>query len=138
MEKEFVPYPLAIKMKVLGFNKPCFGGWSHPFENNKNGFLQLNQECEYDIKAPTYHQAFKWFRDEHNLFGKVYIINFGSDEYSFDIYDLYEEKEIYDNFIGSGASYCGTYEKHEEAELACIEKLLDIVEDKIKEDGKEI
>jgi len=24
-EKEFVPYPLALKMKALGFDEPCFG-----------------------------------------------------------------------------------------------------------------
>lgn len=24
MEKEFVPYELAVKLKALGFNEPCF------------------------------------------------------------------------------------------------------------------
>ena len=25
MEKEFVPYELALRMKALGFDEPCFG-----------------------------------------------------------------------------------------------------------------
>ena len=30
MEKEFVPYELALRMKELGFDEPCFG-----YYNNK-------------------------------------------------------------------------------------------------------
>jgi len=121
MEKEFVPYPLALIMKALGFDEPCFGGWSHPFENNKNGFLQLNQECEYDIEAPTYHQAFKWFRDEHKL------------DYSIIKNDLTKKYRISDillknKYIELEEDFEDReYKLYEQAELACLEKLLDIV-----------
>jgi hypothetical protein len=84
-----------------------------------------------EITSPLYQQTFRWFREKYNLFGKVYIVNFGADEYSFDIYDLYEEKYKYENFIGAGASYTGTFETYEEAELACLIKLIEIVKNKL-------
>ena len=27
MEKEFVPYVIALSLKELGFNEPCIKGW---------------------------------------------------------------------------------------------------------------
>ena len=29
MSQEFVPYELAVKLKELGFDKPCFGYCKH-------------------------------------------------------------------------------------------------------------
>lgn len=128
MEKEFVPYELALRMKELGFDEPCFGFWSKIhglFIATTSG--KLNEDAG-ECLAPTFSQCFRWFREKYNLFGKVYIVNFGADEYSFDVYDLYEEKYKYENFIGASASYTGTFETYEEAELACLEKLISIVE----------
>jgi hypothetical protein len=39
MEKEFVPYELAVKLKALGFDEPCFGFME----------LLLNTRCFYTI-----------------------------------------------------------------------------------------
>lgn len=51
----------------------------------------------------------------------------GAIEYCFQIRDLYSEKYVYDNFVGAGASYSGTFNTPEEAELACLRKLIEIV-----------
>jgi hypothetical protein len=119
MTSEFIPYDLALRLKALGFDEPCMASRDM---GNGNGLIQI----------PIYQQAFRWFREKYNLFGKVYIVNFGADEYSFDVYDLYEEKYKYENFIGASASYTGTFETYEEAELACLKKLIEIVESKQK------
>jgi hypothetical protein len=38
MEKEFVPYGLALRMKVIGFDEPCLGSYySYSEENFKEG-----------------------------------------------------------------------------------------------------
>jgi hypothetical protein len=127
MEKEFLPYDRSLKLKELGFNELCFGYYLA-------GNLLITNDDVYNstsipvIKAPLFQQAFRWFREKYNLFGEIYIANFGADEYSFDIYDLYEEKNQYDNFIGAGASYSGTFDTYEEVELACLDKLIEIVE----------
>jgi hypothetical protein len=133
MEKEFVPYTEALALKELGFVEPCVFLYYNYGSNYviaepliKNSNLSGNEE----ITAPIYSQAFRWFREKYNLFGKIYIVNFGADEYSFDVYDLYEEKTKYDNFIGAGISYAGTFDTYEEAELACLEKLIEIIKKK--------
>jgi hypothetical protein len=138
MEKEFVPYELALRMKQLGFNEPCFGYYfNHSEENFKEGKFdyrgELNieysiyKENTYYILAPTFSQAFRFFRENHNLHAEPYTVDMGAIEYCFQIRDLYSEKYIYDNFVGAGGSYHGTFDTPEEAELKCLEKLIDIV-----------
>jgi hypothetical protein len=109
MEKEFVPYELAVKLKELGFDEPCFG-----YYYNKQ--LSFGARTSYGevIEAPTFSQAFRWFRDKG--------------------YDVKVQKEsdgLYFGFYWTGAAWIivgnGTYE---EAELACLDKLIEIVENK--------
>ena len=135
MEKEFIPYPLALRLKALGFDEPCVIIYYNDGKNYViSETLMTNNELSThdEITSPLYQQTFRWFREKYNLFGKVYIVNFGADEYSFDVYDLYEEKYKYENFIGASASYTGTFETYEEAELECLKKLIEIVESKQK------
>ena len=132
MEKEFTPYKQALELKELGCDEPCFacyttdGELSYDFSDNQ-GERHYFQECS----APTFSQAFRWFRKNHNLSGEVYSENFGGCiEYSFHIRDLYTEEEIFDNFFGTGVSYSGTFKTYEETELACLKKLIEIVKTK--------
>lgn len=135
LQKEFLPYDLSLRLKALGFDEPCIyyvdknnNSYIYNFQTHPDEFIEW---CGVNvIPTPTFSQCFRWFREKYNLFGKFYIINFGADEYSFNIYDLYEEKYKYENFIGAGASYTGTFDTYEEAELACLEKLIEIVESK--------
>lgn len=130
MEKEFVPYKLAVKLKSLGFDEECFGFYNPTVTEkvimNNDSYGGYGLSYEHIVGAPTFSQAFRWFREEHDLFSKVYIVNFGADEYSFDVYDLFEEKKVYNNFSAGGASYCGTFDTYEEAELACLDKLIEL------------
>jgi hypothetical protein len=128
---EFIPYELALRMKQLGFDGPCFGVYFNPTQELFIG-KKVNEYTE-DVRtsAPLFQQAFRWFREKYNLLGNIYIVNFGSDEYCYNIYDLFEEKDIYDNFDGSSTSYMGTFENYEESEIACLEKLIEIVESSI-------
>jgi hypothetical protein len=41
MEKEFVPYELALRMKQLGFDEPCFGRYYY-----KKSYSMLNPNSE--------------------------------------------------------------------------------------------
>ena len=114
MEEEFVPYELALRLKELGFDKSTFGGWCHPFNNHKP-YLQLNQEGEYDITAPTFSQAFRWFREKYDINNCI-------------SYSRLEDNNWYYQYYKSGLD--GGFKTYEEAELACLEKLLEIVETK--------
>jgi len=147
MEKEFVPYELALRMKQLGFDGSCFAIWSGFDEQNfsitdtirlySSGFringtqsskFYINDFNSLRVAAPTFSQAFRWFRENHNLHAEPYTVDMGAIEYCFQIRDLYSEKYIYDNFVGAGGSYHGTFDTPEEAELKCLEKLIEIVE----------
>lgn len=115
MEKEFVPYELAVKLKELGFDEPCLANWS----NNK--VFKLNHDfyksSEIDgrwVTAPTFSQAFRWFREKNFL---IDMTSINSDEYEFYIKWSFEYSFLSDH-----------YKTYEEAELGCLEKLIEIVE----------
>ena len=102
LEKEFVPYEQALILKELGFDEPCFGYYSE-------GELILNSHTNnhmqrFRYSAPTFSQAFRWFREKHNLKDK---------------YGVFPHHTIMFNYIIGGG-------KEEEAELACLKKLIEI------------
>ena len=92
-----------------------------------------NNEC----KAPTFSQAFRWFREKYDLviepcvpFQRLYsteedhfeILEFGYRIYSFDQYrGGLRDKIEWDGYDNSN---------EEEAELECLKKLIEIVTNK--------
>jgi hypothetical protein len=109
MEKEFVTYKQALALKELGFDEPCM---SSKDMNNGQGLIQI----------PLYQQIFRWFRDKHKLDGWVTpYYSFKGKLYSFLIENGKEE-----NLKDSDEDY----KSHEEAESACIDKLIEICKTK--------
>ena len=134
MEEEFIPYKQALALKELGFDEPCLGLFK--FDNLSLEYPYLtntglsNSNLDKYCSAPLYQQAFRWFKDKHNLHAEPYTADMGAIEYCFQIRDLYSEKYVYDNFKGAGSSYIGTFNTPEEAELECLKKLIEIVKEK--------
>lgn len=129
---EFVPYELAVKMKALGFDEPCFG-W---YENNE---LVTLLECIYPedrlefikvgeiskrISAPTFSQVFRWFREKYNLYHSINIYN---DKWLCIIKSTVSNEEHISGYvvdtINNGHPTFNTYE---EAESACLDKLIEL------------
>ena len=116
LENEFIPYKQALALKELGFDEPCLRRYEI---NDISLWMSFGEEdhvknstlTEFEISAPLYQQAFRWFREKcdchHTIqrnkkyVGIAYssIVNFSIDEFN-------------------------TYE---EAELACLKKLIEIV-----------
>jgi hypothetical protein len=125
MNKEFIPYEQALELKKLGFNEPCFGEYRQ-WDGNKP-YLQLYQDLdgcstdpadyEYTTEcyAPTYSQAFKWFR-EKGLHSAILPKMTPSNTIVYYIYEGKVKKD-WDNCFNT----------YEEAELACLKKLIEIV-----------
>ena len=104
MTKEFVPYNESLELKELGFDEECL---SYYF----NKQLSFGSKTAYGevVEAPLYQQAFRWFREKYNLHFPIAV----SDGFWF-----FERWRI------------GVYKTYEEAELACLTKLIEIVETK--------
>ncbi len=113
MEKEFVPYQQALELKELGFDKPCFGLWNlnnGKYEVDIIGVCQYSKEFKYrEVLAPLYQQAFRWFREKYNLREQ---------------YGVFPHHTIMMNYLIEGG-------REEEAELACLIKLISIVKEKL-------
>jgi hypothetical protein len=128
MNKEFVPYEQSLELKELGFDEPCFGYYDIK-DNNLRLFFDNLQDasCNSDLKyddfkhctAPTFSQAFRFFREKYGL---DYEITYGGKKSE---YFAFVKSYIYGN-NGINPSIFS----YEQAELECILKLIKIVKNK--------
>jgi hypothetical protein len=125
MTKEFVPYDRALKLKELGFDEPCFVLYKASNSNQlayaPHGITtnsQLSQGDSNNIAAPLFQQAFRWFREKYHIIGEPKYkggLTTKTSWYDYIIYSNIDWKE--DN---------KQYKTYEEAELACLDKLIDL------------
>lgn len=122
MEKEFVPYTEALELKQLGFDEPCLAVFndSKQFRINSESRNWNDNLVNGDTtSSPTYSQAFKWFRENHYMNHSIILHETTfSNDYQYLI--LSNDNE----FVEVG------YTTYEEAELACLQKLIEIVKTK--------
>jgi hypothetical protein len=123
MNKEFIPYQQALELKELGFDEICMGGYD--LEDNSlyigyvsNDGIQYNPE--YYTPSPLYQQAFRWFREKYQLYAWVKI----EYEYGTITPTYYITGKRQDDIPGGPFNTC------EEAELACLKKLIEIIKTK--------
>ena len=136
MEKEFLPYELALRLKALGFNEPCFGVYLiQSKELVLVGSTDRIKPKSQHFNAPTWQQAFRWFREKYKLSCSIELTdNSKHYYYDFTISDSknrdYNDEDCFDSCkrIYDDGKF-GTYE---EAELECLKKLIEIVESKTK------
>ena len=112
--KDFVLYPEALELKELGFDEPCFG-W---FASDRTLVKEVTEKTDFTL-APTYSQAFRWFREKHNI---NTVISWRDDLLNFDISLTEMKKHGY-------LYYKDNFTTYEEAELACLKKLIDLTKD---------
>jgi hypothetical protein len=129
MENEFVPYEQSLELKELGFDEECFGrylteeAWKLDLTPKSFKIKECqNSKCsEFDLSAPTYSQAFRWFREKYKLES---VVQRADDFiwYKFTIYlYLSDSKGFVDSYH--------EFKTYEEAELACLIQLIKIVKD---------
>ena len=123
MEKEFVPYELAVKLKELGFDEPClfaFDNCSTPMRcsdlrTNEQKFNGVNYNSSSYTSQPTFSQAFRWFREKYNINGYQFIYQTMNSGYALQSMEENDQTDCY-------------FKTYEEAEIACLTKLIEIVE----------
>jgi hypothetical protein len=154
MNKEFVPYIEAVKLKRLEFDEPCFAYYEnqdkHLVINYNNTPLTEEQQKrpglykidnrnsalpQWATAAPLYQQVFRWFREKYSLHANINSVADSPNgqgftpngKYGGTIDDVMIGKEMFNTdtvcLITTSSSY-------EEAELACLKKLIEIVKTK--------
>ena len=129
IETLFVPYQLAVKLKELGFDEPCL---SHRYSDRVDDFHFLPKPLNNSqlIKenrgwaTPTFSQSFRWFREKYNILATIYSNASGY---------LYEWHDAVGGTHRGWSEYegptdGGVWDTYEEAELACLTKLIKIAE----------
>jgi hypothetical protein len=116
MLKEFVTKDIAIEMFNIGFDEPCvkfqwidqdkpkwMGETNSPSKLHRQKYWKENNDL-YTISIPTFSQCFRWFREKYDLF--ISIVHYVN---GYSINDLRR------------------FDTYEEAELACLKKLIEVV-----------
>jgi hypothetical protein len=119
MNKEFIPYEQALELKELGFNgAECLAVYNINKEL-ETGLFHSN----YDIDAPTYSQAFRFFRENYLLLTSIFMYR-DMNGYIFNI------NQICPDGLFVKFKHLELEDTYEEAELACIIKLIEIAKNK--------
>jgi hypothetical protein len=133
MKEHFVTYEQALALKELGFNESCLleeyfedsqcvSEWAYeePFKiNTELDYLtdkfnaDDDEHYEYSVAVPLKSQVFRWFREKHGLYSVI---------------DGLEHRQYYK--ITQLNSCSKEYDTYEEAESACINKLIKIIKEK--------
>jgi hypothetical protein len=136
INKDFTLYPEAFDLKQLGFTEPCLASYYHA--GRRLDICEYINHGEYTVLAPTYSQAFRWFR--YNYWYYVSIspsIDIGNVDFTVEVSQFFQE----DRYVGEGDDeeyfprglelvYTERFDTYEEAELACLKKLIEIAKTK--------
>ena len=141
MTKEFVTYEQALALKEIGFDEPCLGfydgkGTKQVYYNNlRNGTGDfapfVNNERLSWFCAPLKQQVFRFFREKYDY--HIVITNTNglgkSKGFGYEI-SIQNSNDIiaeYGSIYVPNEPWLNTYE---EAESACIDKLIELVKNK--------
>jgi len=127
MNKEFIPYEQALALKELGFDEPCVGCYDNfniwIIDRNskiehKNSIYSNNELYKGVILAPLYQQAFRWFREKYGLYHSIGLDSSLENDVNCDYQIINHNQSISELETG--------FKSYEEAELACLIKLINI------------
>lgn len=121
MEKEFVPYDIALVLKELGFDEPYLAFYRKSTSNLfiTEGFSFNTLEDTHFVKAPLYQQAFRWFRENYEIHPYIERLISGAFIYKIDWF----EEDRHNKIVWECKSY-----SFEKAELECLKKLIEIAQ----------
>ena len=127
--KDFIPYEEALAIEKLGYNEDDFMAvWYYRLDGEAlildSAINDHSYMAERWLKVPalTYSQSFRWFREKYKI---VHEIQFGSGKIWIRYgYNSFVRALEVDNNNGE------FYHTYEEAELACLNKLIEIVKNK--------
>jgi hypothetical protein len=119
MKNEFVSPEQALALQEIDFDEPCLAYWN--FYTNALNYNSYPRtfSSEDVIQLPLKQQVFRWFR-ERKMLGEITTI----DDWNFWSFQIILEDTMSAFFIAHVDSH--EYSAYEEAEIACINKLIEI------------
>jgi len=137
MIKEIVPYKESVALSQIGFVQSCWHAYhdlTWPSKEDKHKLETIHSLTSYmeshahqyinPVLAPTYSQAFRWFRENHNLRCQInYIGGLINKTTWWDI-------SVIGHYNTDPKEWEMKYQPYEEAELACLKKLIELVKTK--------
>lgn len=109
MNKEFIPYEQALELKELGFDIPSI--------SSEHGHVWENEIL--------YQQAFRWFREKYVVDAEIYLQH----ELGHKFYHYLVLQLVRGNIEWKSKNKI-KFTTYEEAELACLKKLIEIAKNK--------
>jgi hypothetical protein len=119
MSKEFIPYEEALAMKELGFDDKCLGTYIECSRGIEFRLTRYDDVGDLECKAPLHQQAFRWFREEYNLWAELIWMNVELEGFKKGTSGRVKSEKR--------TEFISTFNTYEEAELACLRKLIEIV-----------
>ena len=125
LQKEFVPYEIALKFKELGFDEPCFGWYLPEIVNKGNistvilgSYMTKWNKFGDRLSAPLYQQAFRWFREKYGLYHSIGLDDSLENNINCDYQIINHSQSI--------SELDTDFKSYEEAELECLKKLIEL------------
>jgi hypothetical protein len=125
-----VNFDLTLSLISIGFNEKCNAIFINDSDEIKIKYLDIefgvnNDDIGFAVIAPTYYDAFKWFRTKHGLHyvptPKFHFPDNGiNDIYHYEIFNSRGDEVGFDD---------GTYIIDESLEVKAIERLIEIVKE---------
>jgi len=145
MKHLFVPYELAVKLKEVGFDENCFGGFD-AYKELRFDYIGYVNNSDFSMPprnhtaAPLYQQVVDWLWDKHMIFISPTRESLGSDEWEFGYHiewlpkDCWELKRRGTSFQyknsyteSPGGTYYGAWATINEALTNAIEAALKLI-----------
>ena len=123
MKNEFVKYEQALALRELGFDEPCL---FHTLKGEINFYNPFSLEYNIGVSAILCQQAFRWFREKHKQDSLVVPSGDSTGKtngYYYEIVFDFSKENIESE----------SFKTYEEAESACLDKLIEICKTKTNE-----
>jgi hypothetical protein len=132
MKKHFATYNQSLALKESGFDEPCI----MYIDDEEDLINDDTAEWIRAVKCPLKSQVFEWFRKNHKLRHNVmdFIDDITGIEWDYEIATIGTDLDESGNYIPlidySIDDETRKFKTYEEAESACIDKLIEIIKKK--------
>lgn len=121
---DFIPYEQALILEESGFDERCSGYYvGKELITSIDDIIDTNETSI--IPAPTFSQAFRWFREKHQLY-HFFGLDLRNVTRMDDIRTIQLKAIVFTRKVDGYNA--GVYETYEEAELGCLKKLIEFLQ----------